>query len=1148
MNFKNFALVAMILSTMGLSSTNAQTAASAVDGKKQTLFSSVNHASTPYRIPAVATLNNGTVLAIADQRPCGADVGNGEVDIYAKVGTIAQNGSYSWNPSSIDPSANGGLKIADGTSSNGYGDAAVVVDRESGKVLVICVSGKVVFSNGSSSKHNNMARIVGSANGLSWESPQDVTSAFFANELKSAYTMFMASGRMIQSQFVKVGNYYRIYGALLVREKKNILTKVNNNYVVYSDDLGATWKVLGGAKAVSSGDEAKVEELPNGDIVLSSRTSGGRYFNVFKFSNLNNASGSWGSATKCSFAGSNSTNGELLFYKGLVDANGTEYNVMFQSLPTGSSRSNVAVYYKAFATNKSSWAVSDFTSGWTKGIEVDNGASGYSTMTILPNGQVGFLYEDDYDTSKASGDYSNIVYVPLTVEEMTGGKYSAPANNTEEPAVVVETPSFSPAGGEVQEGATVSIACATEGATIYYTTNGATPTTSSTKYTSAITVNSAMTIKAIAVKEGNYTNSEVATASYTIKAREVVATPTFSPAGGAVQEGATVSIACATEGATIYYTTNGATPTTASTKYTGTITVNSAMTIKAIAVKDGYYTNSAVASASYTIKAPEVVAAPTFSPAGGEIQEGATVTIACATSGATIYYTTNGATPTTSSTKYTGAITVNSAITIKAIAAKSGSTNSGIATASYTIKAREVVATPTFSPAGGAVQEGATVSIACATEGATIYYTTNGTTPTTASTKYTGAITVNSAMTIKAIAVKDGYYTNSAVASASYTIKAREVVATPVISPAGGEVEKGATVTISCATSGATIYYTTNGAEPTTSATKYTGAITVNSAMTIKAIAVKDGYYTNSAVATASFTVKAGTIDDATMQAIASAQAVAAYRGVGYPSSDAATRVALNNVIAQAQAGNATVSEIESAVNAFKNEVSDITMPEDGKTYKFVNVTKAGKKYYINYASSGISMVTNEAQATEYTCEFISHDEYAFIASNGSYLIWKGPNGKEGILFWKKTHGYNDNKGYTSSYNSTYCDLIVEKLTKGGYVTANSNAELFGLMGIRGMRYSRDEYSYFTIKSSDGTFDASVSPYFNDSYSSAFYIVDTDAVEMASEFDGPTSIEDNVTVDRVINDDVIYDITGRKVTETRPGHIYIKNGKKFLAK
>ena len=208
---------------------NAQTAASAVDGKKQTLFSSVNHASKPYRIPAVATLNNGTVLAIADQRPCGADVGNGEVDIYAKVGTIAANGSYSWNPATNDPSANGGLKIADGTSSNGYGDAAVVVDRESGKVLVISVAGKVVFSSGDASSHNKMARMVGSADGLTWESPQDVTTAFFDNLLPNAYTMFMASGRMVQSQLVKVGDYYRIYGALLVREKGGFLNWGTSN-------------------------------------------------------------------------------------------------------------------------------------------------------------------------------------------------------------------------------------------------------------------------------------------------------------------------------------------------------------------------------------------------------------------------------------------------------------------------------------------------------------------------------------------------------------------------------------------------------------------------------------------------------------------------------------------------------------------------------------------------------------------------------------------------------------------------------------------------------------------------------------------------------------------------------------------------------
>ena len=321
--------------------------------------------------------------------------------------------------------------------------------------------------------------------------------------------------------------------------------------------------------------------------------------------------------------------------------------------------------------------------------------------------------------------------------------------------------------------------------------------------------------------------------------------------------------------------------------------------------------------------------------------------------------------------------------------------------------------------------------------------------------------------------------------------------------------------------------------------------------MTIKAMAAKSGYYTNSAVATATFTIKEvvvepekPVIDEALQQAIAAAQEVSAYTGVGYPSSSAATRVALDNAIANAQAGNATASDLQSAVSAFKNEVNDIQMPEDGVTYKFVNVAKNGTKYYIKYASSGISMVTDESQATEYTCEAIGGDEYVFVASDGKYLIWKGPNGSEGFLFWKKTHGYNSNKGYNASYNSTYCDLIVEKLTnETNTVSASSNADLFGMMAIQGMRYSRSEYSYFTIKK-DGTFDASVTPYYNSTYSSAFYIVATGTAAKGSRIEGTTAVEE-VAVERVA-DDAIYDLTGRKVTEMRAGEIYIQNGKKIL--
>ena len=589
---KIFALVALALAAITTTTAVAQTAASAIESKKQTLFNSANHSSTPYRIPAIATLSNGDVIAIADQRPCGADVGNGEVDIYAK---ISSNNGSTWTPSSTDPSADGtGLKIADGTSSNGYGDAAVVANRESGEVMAICVAGKVVFSNGSSSKHNKMARLYSSDYGKTWKT-EDVTTAFFDNLLPNAYTMFMASGKILQSTKVKKGNYYRLYGALLVRQKKNWLSKENVNYVVYSDDFGKTWAILGGGSCISSADEAKVEELPNGNIVVSSRKSGGRYFNVFSFSNLESATGSWGSTSTCSFGGSNATNGELLMYHNVTNVStGEKTNIILQSLPTGSSRSNVAVFYKVI-DNNTSYSSSSFTSGWTKGIEVDNGASGYSTMTILPNGEIGFLYEDNYDTSKANGDYSDIVYVPLTVSEITGGAYTY--TSSEVVKETVATPTITPNGGELKYGNnTVTIACATDGATIYYTTNGATPTTSSTKYTGAFTLTSNATVKAIAVKTG-WNNSSVASASFTYTV-ETVATPVIAPNGGEIEAGTTISISCATSGATIYYSTNGAEPTTV---YSAPFALNEAATVKAVAKKTGW-NNSATAQASFTIK------------------------------------------------------------------------------------------------------------------------------------------------------------------------------------------------------------------------------------------------------------------------------------------------------------------------------------------------------------------------------------------------------------------------------------------------------------------------------------------------------------------------------------------------------------------
>ena len=419
---------------------------------------------------------------------------------------------------------------------------------------------------------------------------------------------------------------------------------------------------------------------------------------------------------------------------------------------------------------------------------------------------------------------------------------------------VVTTPAFSPAAGTYSSAQSVTISDAISNATIYYTNDGTAPTSSSTKYAGAIAVSATEKLEAIATAAGD-ANSAVASAAYTISPLPAASTPTFTPGAGIYNSAQLVTISNGTTGATSYYTTDGSTPTTSSTAYTGPIAVSSTVTLRAISVATGD-SNSAVASAAYTIN-NQLPAAPTpsFSPAAGTYDSAQSVTISDATSDATIYYTTDGSKPTTSSTEYTGPITVSSTETIHAIVVAMGDSNSGIATAAYTIHSSLPPAPrPAFSPAAGAYASTQSVTISDATSDATIYYTTNGTTPTMSSTTYSGPITVNSTETLQAIAAAAGD-SNSAIASAAYTIgPAFPSIATPIFSPTAGTYNSPQSVTISDAASGAIIYYTTDGSAPTTSSSTYSGAIAVSTTETLQAIAVASG---DSAVAVAAYTITA---------------------------------------------------------------------------------------------------------------------------------------------------------------------------------------------------------------------------------------------------------------------------------------------------
>jgi Chitobiase/beta-hexosaminidase C-terminal domain len=415
--------------------------------------------------------------------------------------------------------------------------------------------------------------------------------------------------------------------------------------------------------------------------------------------------------------------------------------------------------------------------------------------------------------------------------------YSAVGGNP-----VAATPTFSPAPGSYNGNQTVTISDTTPNATIYYTTNGVTPTSSSLVYSIPITVAPNTTVEAIAVAN-DYNNSAISAGTYFYTATlPTAATPTFNPLPGNYNSTQVVTISDTTPGAVIHCTTDGS-PAGPSSPVCSTVTVSATTTIEAVAVASGY-NNSAVPLALYTIT--PTAATPTFDPLPGTYNSTQTVTLSDTTSGAVIHCTTDGTPPTANSPVCTTE-TVSATTTIAAIAVANGYNNSAPASGLYTIT--PTAATPTFNPLPGTYTSTQTVTLSDTTSGAVIHCTTDGT-PPTANSPVCTTETVSATTTIAAIAVANGY-NNSAPASGLYTIT--PTAATPSFNPLPGTYNSAQNVTISDTTPGAVIHCTTNGTTPTATSPVCT-TVSVSATTTIEAIAVANGY-NNSAPASGLYTI-----------------------------------------------------------------------------------------------------------------------------------------------------------------------------------------------------------------------------------------------------------------------------------------------------
>lgn len=394
------------------------------------VFTTPTTAAIPYRIPAIAKASNGDLIAVADYRHSRTDIGmanKGRIDLHAR---ISEDNGRTWGD--IFPIVEGQGAASPDFMHVGFGDPCIVADRESSEVLVMSCAGNVSFFNGTRDNHQNIACFYSNDNGRTWSDPVDIAESIYAQFDNSPYgpvpSMFIASGRIMQSETTKVGEYYRLYCVALVRDVKGAFT----NFVLYSDDFGHNWTVLGGtdrAPIPSGGDEPKAEELPDGSILLSSRCSGGRYYNIYTFTDSRTAEGTWG---KMVFSGAsnngvtaqgNSTNGEVLLVPVVRRADQQHMYLLLQSLPFGNGRTNVGIYYKELASLADFVSPDSIAANWDGRHQSSQLGSAYSTMCLQADSTIGFLYEEETYCGSGGGGYS-IIYKNYSIEQITDSLYS----------------------------------------------------------------------------------------------------------------------------------------------------------------------------------------------------------------------------------------------------------------------------------------------------------------------------------------------------------------------------------------------------------------------------------------------------------------------------------------------------------------------------------------------------------------------------------------------------------------------------------------------------------------------------------------------------------------------------------------------------
>ena len=334
--------------------------ASTVFLKKTVVIASGDYGSVSYRIPAITTAADGSLVTLTDKRKYNYGDLPGDIDVVARRST---DGGKTWS----EP-----VTVARGTGTGkGFGDA-LIIRAQSGKLVALMVGGAGLWGSTPAVPQRTYMS-TSSDNGITWTAVRDITAQIYGPDCTNATRRTTWKGVFFGSGHGLCTRSGRLMGVLTVNEEG---MGGLQDYAVYSDDEGETWTIS--TRAIVGGDEAKVVELDNGDILMSSRTGGNRLW-----AKSTDGGATWGAKNSWSQVWGTACDADILRYTSTKD--GFNKSRLLHTLPNASDRSNLSM-----------WISYDEGATWGTRKTICPASSAYSSFTILPDGTIGVYFEEDY--------------------------------------------------------------------------------------------------------------------------------------------------------------------------------------------------------------------------------------------------------------------------------------------------------------------------------------------------------------------------------------------------------------------------------------------------------------------------------------------------------------------------------------------------------------------------------------------------------------------------------------------------------------------------------------------------------------------------------------------------------------------------------